>query len=309
MTIAPGAKVIATALSATQRGGTGREEPMLVVTRFGQGRGFYTALGHELPAMAEPGFRSTFLRGTEWAASGKVTLPANAGSAPAPTATTDDLRVLVVTGGHDFDPAFYTLFEDQPGLRWRHAVSQHDAFRTDLRRSTDVVVLYDMASDLDPQGRTHLRAYLESGGGLVVLHHALADLQDWEWWWKDVVGGRYVLKAEPGHPGSDFLHDQWMEITPADAHPVTDGIGALRLFDETYKRVWQSPGIRPLLTTTNPTSDPVVGWVGPWPHARVVCLQPGHGPETHRHPAYRALLAQAIRWTAAGPRTPAPPRP
>lgn len=298
MTVEPEAEVLATAFSDPDRGGLGREEPMLVATHFGQGRGFYTALGHEIAAMAEPGFRTTFLRGSEWAATGTVTLPASL--QPTPPPSSGNLRVLVVTGGHDYDPAFYGIFQDRPGFHWRHAPSQREAFARDLQNSTEVVVLYDMASTLEESGRAHLRAYLESGGGLVVLHHALADFQDWPWWSREVVGARYVLQAEPGHPGSDYLHDQWMELTPAGAHPVTDGVGPLRLFDETYKGVWQAPGLHPLLTTSNPTSDPVVGWIGPWAASRVVVLQPGHGRETHTHPAYVQLVGNAIRWVGTG---------
>ncbi len=300
MTVIPEARVLASAFSDPARGGTGHDEPMLVVTRFGQGRGFYTALGHETPAMTEPGFRTTFLRGTEWAATGQVTLPPSTGQ-PMPSA---GLRVLVVTGGHDYDPAFYTVFQDRPGFAWRHALSNRDAFRADLRASTDVVVLYDMSQDLDEPGRGHLRKYLEAGKGLVVLHHALANYQNWEWWWREVVGARYVLQAETNLAASTYRHDQWMEITPAASHPVVNGVGPLRLFDETYGGVWQAPGLQPLLRTTHPDSNPVVGWIGPWSRSRVVCLQPGHGPETHRNPAYVQLVANAIHW--AGTRAPTP---
>ena len=36
---------------------------------------FVTALGHDADTSAEPTFKATFTRGTEWAATGKVTLP------------------------------------------------------------------------------------------------------------------------------------------------------------------------------------------------------------------------------------------
>ena len=294
MTVVPGAQVIASAYSAPDKGGTGRDEPMLVATRFGEGRGFYTALGHETPAMWEPGFRATFLRGVEWAATGKVTLPPDAGW---PKPTPNALRVLVVTGGHDYDTTFYSVFENRAGFTWRHALSNRDAFRADLRRSTDVVVLYDLSPELDDAGRANLKAFVETGGkGLVVLHHALADYASWEWWWKEVVGGRYVLKAEPGYPASDYKHDQWMEVVPASNHPVVADLGPMRLLDETYKDVWQAPGIQPLLKTSNPTSNDVIGWISPWTKSRVVVLQPGHGADSHTHPAFVQLISNAILW-------------
>ena len=42
------------------------------------------------------------------------------------------MRLLVVTGGHDYPTSFYTLFE-QPGLAWDHETPSEAAFRRDLR--------------------------------------------------------------------------------------------------------------------------------------------------------------------------------
>ena len=52
------------------------EQPVALVTRYGQGRGFTLLLGHSSGFMATPGFQKLLLRGTEWAATGKVTLSA-----------------------------------------------------------------------------------------------------------------------------------------------------------------------------------------------------------------------------------------
>ena len=55
--------------------GPGKDEPMLWVLNYGQGRVFGTALGHDVPAVQTPAFVVTYARGAEWAATGKVTLP------------------------------------------------------------------------------------------------------------------------------------------------------------------------------------------------------------------------------------------
>ena len=65
--------LLATAFSEPATGGTGEEEPMLFTIKYGKGRVFHTTLGHDVEAMRCVGFIATFLRGTEWAASGKVT--------------------------------------------------------------------------------------------------------------------------------------------------------------------------------------------------------------------------------------------
>jgi len=68
-------KVLATTFSDKAMGGSGEKEPMIVVTEFGKGRVFHNAMGHEPRPMDGVDFRTLMLRGTEWAATGKVTIP------------------------------------------------------------------------------------------------------------------------------------------------------------------------------------------------------------------------------------------
>ncbi|HWN95503.1 MAG TPA: ThuA domain-containing protein [Methylomirabilota bacterium] len=69
--------VLASAMSAKETGGSGEHEPMLMAIDYGNGRVFHTALGHnngkDLAAQKCAGFITTLQRGTEWAATGKVT--------------------------------------------------------------------------------------------------------------------------------------------------------------------------------------------------------------------------------------------
>jgi uncharacterized protein len=55
-------------------GGSGHDEPMLMVISYGKGRVFHTTFGNDIEAMRCVGFITTLQRGTEWAATGKVTL-------------------------------------------------------------------------------------------------------------------------------------------------------------------------------------------------------------------------------------------
>jgi type 1 glutamine amidotransferase len=55
---------------------THEQEPLLMAISFGKGRVFHTTLGHYVEALDGLGFQVTFARGTEWAATGKVTQPA-----------------------------------------------------------------------------------------------------------------------------------------------------------------------------------------------------------------------------------------
>ncbi|MDR2345743.1 MAG: ThuA domain-containing protein [Planctomycetaceae bacterium] len=55
---------------------TKRHEPMLLAIDYGKGRVFHTTLGHDVNHVKSVSFIVTFLRGSEWAATGKVTIPA-----------------------------------------------------------------------------------------------------------------------------------------------------------------------------------------------------------------------------------------
>jgi type 1 glutamine amidotransferase len=65
--------VLATAYSDPANNGSGRDEPQLMVLNYGRGRVFHTTLGHDINAMSSVDFVVTLQRGTEWAATGRVT--------------------------------------------------------------------------------------------------------------------------------------------------------------------------------------------------------------------------------------------
>ncbi|HUT13219.1 MAG TPA: ThuA domain-containing protein [Thermoguttaceae bacterium] len=65
--------VLATAYAAPEQRGTGRHEPILMTITYGKGRIFHNALGHAGIQCRSVAFIATYQRGTEWAATGKVT--------------------------------------------------------------------------------------------------------------------------------------------------------------------------------------------------------------------------------------------
>jgi hypothetical protein len=91
--------VLATAYSDPANAGTGRDEPMLITTQFGKGRVFHTAMGHDINALSSVDFVVTFQRGTEWAATGKVTQKVPASF---PTANSVSFRADLAT----MDPGY-----------------------------------------------------------------------------------------------------------------------------------------------------------------------------------------------------------
>jgi uncharacterized protein len=68
-------RILATTYSDPAKGGTGRHEPMILTVDYGRGRVFHTPIGHGNDSQECVGFITTFIRGCEWAATGKVTEP------------------------------------------------------------------------------------------------------------------------------------------------------------------------------------------------------------------------------------------
>lgn len=67
--------ILATGKDQTDKAPTDRHEPALMVIDYGKGRVFHTILGHDDRSLESVGFIVSFVRGAEWAATGKVTLP------------------------------------------------------------------------------------------------------------------------------------------------------------------------------------------------------------------------------------------
>lgn len=68
-----GSLVLATAYSDPAKPmGTGMDEAVVWVNHFGKGRVFNCALGHDAKAVADPPCAAWYVRGAEWAATGKV---------------------------------------------------------------------------------------------------------------------------------------------------------------------------------------------------------------------------------------------
>jgi type 1 glutamine amidotransferase len=208
----------------------------------------------------------------------------------------DALKVLLVTGGHDHDVSFYSVLGGHDDLDV-NVDPYPNAFQNDIRKSTDVLVLYDMPSELLEKQQLNLRAFVEAGKGVVALHHAIAGRTTWKWWYEEVIGGRYLTQADEGQTASSYLHDVDLMVRPRGAHAITAGIGPFRIWDETYKGLWISPKVQVLLETDHPTSDGPVAWIGPIRPARVVYIQLGHGRDAHLNSAYRKLVRNAILWS------------
>ncbi len=217
----------------------------------------------------------------------------------------DSLKLIVVTGGptlrHHINlvpSSFYTLFEGYDNIQWDHASSDEAAFQSEELANYDVLVMYNRSDSLSATSMENLKSFLESGKGVVILHHALGSYNDWEWWWRDVVAGKYQMKDTDDFPKSTYKLGERISVSAVEKHPITVEMEAFEFQDETYKKLWISPEAQILYKTDNPTSDGPVAWISPYANSRVIVLQPGHTNVAHKNKYYRALVHRAIIWSS-----------
>ncbi len=224
----------------------------------------------------------------------------------APSAPAEKIKVLVVTGGHDFEQEpFFAMFKALDGIVVETAEQKEtsEAYDRDLAKY-DVIVLYDMVQKITDAQKQKLVMYLSSGKGLVGLHHCLGSYQDWPDFQK-IIGGKFYTAAreEDGvkHPTSGYKHDEKLKVQVADkSHPIAQGlrISEFEIVDEVYNKFTVRPEVKPLLTVEHPLSEKVIAWTQLCGKAPVVYIQFGHGASAFKDANYRKLLSNAIGWAA-----------
>jgi uncharacterized protein len=217
----------------------------------------------------------------------------------------EPLRVLLVTGGHDFQTnQFLELFRSEPGIRLTHVShpEAQDWFRRDRARDFDVLVSYDMWQEISDEAKADLLALVRAGKGFLAMHHCLASYQAWDDYAR-LIGGKYHLRewTRDGQiqRGSTYRHDVQFQVrVVAPDHPVTRGVVDFAIHDETYGGFEVKRDVTPLLRTDEASSGPVIGWARKEEAGRVVYLQLGHDRLAYENPAFRQIVHQAIRWVA-----------
>jgi uncharacterized protein len=167
---------------------------------------------------------------------------------------------------------------------------------------------------------------LEAGQGFVFLHHALAGWPAWPGW-AEVLGGRYHYAPASlrgrNWPDSGFRYARYTARVCAFDHPVCAGVDDFELSDELYCCPVFSSEVIPLLRADapdgpfretyhevlgtarpgpawdHPPASDLIGWAKSAGRSPVVYLQPGDGPETFGHPAYRRLVGNALGWVSS----------
>jgi type 1 glutamine amidotransferase len=216
------------------------------------------------------------------------------------------ITILLTYGGHGFEEkAFFEMFDKFPGIQYTKAPlpKSADLLKPGLEKEYDAIVLYDMVKSISADQRKAFVELLQTGIGVVALHHNLGAHADWPEYRK-IIGGKYFFKPETfdgqAHPASSYAHGQDMKITVTDKdHPITTGLQDFEIHDEAYKNYYTAPDVKVLLKTDHPKNDPSIAWVTRYGRSRVFYFMLGHDSKAWKQPAYPEILSRGIRWAAS----------
>ena len=262
--------------------------------------------------------------------------PAQGGTGP--------LKVLFVSKGHPFDREglFSTLDALGTEITWTHLEQPAAELYLDPKNaaSYDLFLFYDLDGSqpdrrhnvMAPDGTTKstwdappielqrsFKALLQSGKGIVFLHHALAS---WVHAWPEYVetmGGACDWFAPLGtirgldYPRSGAFGNTKQHVTVVDkTHPIVQGLGdGFDIVDEAYSCPMFEESVHPLLRTDFTPADHdrnlnpkmpfsnLTAWVKTAEISPIVYVQHGHGATAWENPQFRQLLLNAMKWAAS----------
>ena len=212
----------------------------------------------------------------------------------------EGLRVLIVGGGssHDFATSFGRT--DVATLRAAgDAVAYTESFAglsARLRR-VDTVVQASNQAVPDAETRRALMEFVARGGGLVIVHAGTwYNWPEWPEYNRVLVGG------------GTRDHDQLgrFEVTVVEPRsPVMAGVRETFAVDDELYHQEMAPGASTEVLATAHSemtgeTYPSV-WVVTGQKGRIVCMTLGHDERVHEAPAYKAMLRNAVAWTAVAP--------
>jgi hypothetical protein len=210
-------------------------------------------------------------------------------------------RILVVTGGHDFDTAaFFNLFaslENQTFDTVSHPRSMKILASGEMDRY-NVVVFYDYIPAMPLKDSLVYLKLVQKGIPMLFLHHALCNSQDWDGY-RQMVGGKYIIPEFQSDTTlhSGYQHDLDIPVKVLDPdHPVTRGIEDFVIHDEGYSHIQVNKGVHPLLGTTHADCAPLLAWVNQYQNSTSLYLALGHDNAAYANENFRTLLSNSIQW-------------
>ncbi len=212
-------------------------------------------------------------------------------------------KVIIVTG------------QDYPGHQWKltspvlaKAIGEDSRLRVDVvekpaflasseLKKYDVVVLHFMdweQPDPGERARANLKALVEGGGGLVLVHFACGAFQEWPEF-RNLAGRAWDPKLRGHDPHGKFT----VKIVNKE-HPITRGLKPFETVDELYTCLAGDRPIELLATARSKVDgkDYPMAFVFSYGKGRVFHSPLGHDVKALDNPNVAALFRRGCAWAA-----------
>lgn len=215
------------------------------------------------------------------------------------------LSITLVAGKQDHGPGEH----DYPAWQtnWVRLLSQADATwistawqwpSTEQFKQADVLVFYFWNHDWTTQRLQQLDAFLERGGGVVVLHSACIEDKEPERLAEHLGLAAHPVRTKYRHGPIDLKFDS------SSGHPITFGVPQLHLVDETYwPMIGNSNRVEILATAEEEGKSWPMLWTFEKGPGRVFGSVLGHYAWTFDDPLFRILVLRGIAWAAGAAST------
>ncbi|MEM8865869.1 MAG: ThuA domain-containing protein, partial [Planctomycetota bacterium] len=149
-----------------------------------------------------------------------------------------------------------------------------------------------------PEVKQAFLDYMQQGGGLVVMHAGSSIHYQWSEF--QALVGKTWINGTTWHGAK---HE--FEVSMTGNHPIIDGIGPFRIFDELWRGMVPT-GECTVLATADTSGDEKPGPSAPMlmttrlGEGRGVNLVLGHDTRSIANPHFQQLLVRSLEWAATG---------
>jgi len=218
-----------------------------------------------------------------------ATVPTAAAAAGKP------LKVVFVSGAESYhtDQGFADLAEH---LRQEHGMdcevlrmSPDQTAIVGIERllQADTAVFHVRRKTLNPQNLAILKQFFASGKGFVALRSTSHGWENWREFDQEILGAKY------GGPGGGNFGIATQLIVKD--HPIWRGVEGLDTKKDLYRITEVAPDVTVILEGETKNGRVPVGWTRPHHGSRLFYLALGYQQEME-HPAFRRMMANAIKW-------------
>jgi hypothetical protein len=208
---------------------------------------------------------------------------------------------MVGTGPHGeavMDDVLRDIKENYPSVAITVTENLEDLRLENLKQYDVLLPIQIKAENGQPPdfAKEGILEFLKGGGGLVVTHFAVSNVQEWRDS-IDIFGAMWVNGKSTHGPYHQFRVDVLDE-----SHPIVEGVRPFTTNDELYFNLLMRPDMHVVMSANeerfgHTVAEPMLATHYVY-NARCVYFALGHDPVSCQPPEFRKILVQSIEWAA-----------